>query len=150
MSDRDIFKENINRLMEQTGCTQQKLADFVGVERTTVSAWMRGKSYPRADVMERISYFFGITLSDLIMPKNERDLELRLIRAWRTAEPMYKQIALELLEAHHIMTDYEKAAVVLEREGFFDDKRTKAWKAKKKVYDALDELNTIENEQNNR
>ena len=147
MTDREIFKDNINRLMEATGCTQQKLADFVGVERTTVSAWMRGKSYPRADVMERISYFFGITLSDLITEKSERDLELRLIRAWRTAEPMYKQIALELLEAHHIITDYEKAAVVLDREGFFDDKRTKAWKAKKKVYDALEEYNNLEKEE---
>lgn len=125
MTDREIFQENINRLIEQSGITQQYLAECVGVERSTVSAWARGKAYPRADTMEKLAIVFGINLSDLVLPKEERDMERRLLRAWRTAEPTYQTVALELLESHHILQPEEKASIILEREGFFDKKGDK-------------------------
>ena len=100
MTDREIFRANINHLMDVSGCTQQRLADYVGVERTTVSAWMRGKGYPRADVMARIAQYFDVKLSDLVMLKDELYSDERILKAWRNADPTYQTVALELLESH--------------------------------------------------
>lgn len=100
MTDREIFQANIKYYLSAYGKRQQDLADFVGVHKGTVSGWTRGVSYPRADVMERISIFFGIKLSDLVMERNTHQDETRLLRAWRNADPTYQTVALELLESH--------------------------------------------------
>ena len=100
MTDREIFKENINYYLSTFGKRQVELADYLGVHKGTVSDWVRGKTYPRADVMEKISMFFGVKLSDLVMERNTNQTETRLLRAWRNADPTYQTVALELLEAH--------------------------------------------------
>ena len=66
MSDRDIFKENLNYYLAMSGKMQKDLAEYVGAKTTTVSGWTRGISYPRADSMEKIAMFFGIPTSKLV------------------------------------------------------------------------------------
>ena len=100
MTDREIFQKNITYYLESTCTTHQKLADFCGVARNTVTGWKSGASYPRADVMERIARFFGVKLSDIVMERNTNQDETRLLRAWRNADTTYQTVALELLESH--------------------------------------------------
>lgn len=101
MSDRDVFQENLNYYLRAFGKSQIDLALFTGVTKSTVSGWVHGISYPRADSMEKISMFFGIRLSDLVMPRNSGDPdESRLLAAWRSADPEYQRFALEILESH--------------------------------------------------
>ena len=71
MTDREIFKDNLNYYLEVNGKKQKDLADFVGAKTTTVSGWTRGISYPRADAMEKIALFFGIPTSSLVGPRNK-------------------------------------------------------------------------------
>lgn len=66
MNDREIFKRNLNHYLNISGKKQKDLAEYVGAKTTTVSGWTRGISYPRADAMEKIANFFGITTSELI------------------------------------------------------------------------------------
>ena len=66
MSDRDIFKENLNYYLAMSGKMQKDLAEYVGAKTTTVSGWTRGISYPRADAMEKIAMFFGVPTSKLV------------------------------------------------------------------------------------
>ena len=66
MSNRDIFRENLNYYLFTSGRLQKDLAEYVGAKTTTVSGWTRGISYPRADAMEKISMFFGIPMSKLV------------------------------------------------------------------------------------
>lgn len=66
MTDREIFKRNLNHYLNISGKKQKDLAEYVGAKTTTVSGWTRGISYPRADAMEKIAMFFGITTSELI------------------------------------------------------------------------------------
>lgn len=66
MSDRDVFKENLNYYLAMSGKMQKDLAEYVGAKTTTVSGWTRGVSYPRADAMEKIAMFFGIPTSKLV------------------------------------------------------------------------------------
>ena len=66
MTDREIFRENLNYYLSIQGKKQKDLADYVGAKTTTVSGWTRGISYPRADAMEKIAMFFGIKTSQLV------------------------------------------------------------------------------------
>lgn len=66
MKDREIFRNNLNRFLSESGRKQKDLAEYVGAKTTTVSGWTRGISYPRADAMEKIAMFFGISTSQLI------------------------------------------------------------------------------------
>ena len=66
MTDREIFRKNLNDCLTSSGKMQKDLADYVGAKTTTVSGWTRGVSYPRADAMEKIARFFGVPTSRLV------------------------------------------------------------------------------------
>lgn len=74
MTDREIFRENLNYYLCLQGKKQKDLADYVGAKTTTVSGWTRGISYPRADAMEKIAMFFGIPTSKLISKNDYSEL----------------------------------------------------------------------------
>ena len=74
MTDREIFKENLNYYLSIQGKKQKDLADYVGAKTTTVSGWTRGISYPRADAMEKIAMFFGIQTSELVGSRNSQSI----------------------------------------------------------------------------
>ena len=66
MTDREIFRKNLNDFLSSSGKLQKDLAEYVGAKTTTVSGWTRGISYPRADAMEKIAMFFGVPTSRLV------------------------------------------------------------------------------------
>jgi transcriptional regulator with XRE-family HTH domain len=71
MTDREIFRVNLNYYLHLQDKKQKDLADFVGAKTTTVSGWTRGISYPRADAMEKIAMFFGIPTSQLVGERSD-------------------------------------------------------------------------------
>ena len=73
MTDREIFRSNLNYFLNLYGGRQKDLADYVGAKTTTVSGWTRGVSFPRADAMERIADYFGVPTSKLISQRFEDD-----------------------------------------------------------------------------
>ena len=75
MTDREIFRENLNYYLCLQGKKQKDLADYVGAKTTTVSGWTRGISYPRADAMEKIALFFGIPTSKLVGKNDHSELD---------------------------------------------------------------------------
>ena len=72
MTDREIFRDNLNYYLQIQDKKQKDLADYVGAKTTTVSGWTRGISYPRADSMERIAMFFGVPTSQLVGERTEQ------------------------------------------------------------------------------
>ena len=79
MTNRETFKQNLIELIAQSGRNQQDLADYLNVGKQTVSSWVNGKSYPRADVMERIAKYFNVTLPDLVYNPKDRRAESEII-----------------------------------------------------------------------
>ena len=51
------------------GLTQQELADYLIVDRTTVHNWETGKSVPRADMLRKISVITNISENDFLLPE---------------------------------------------------------------------------------
>lgn len=72
MTDREIFKTNLIELMRVTKVKQIDIARYAGVSYQTVSTWVTGRAYPRADAMEKLCRFFGIKQSALTEEKHGR------------------------------------------------------------------------------
>lgn len=57
--------KNLKLLREQTGLTQQGLAQALGVEQSTVSMWETGNSSPRADKLPELARILKCTIDEL-------------------------------------------------------------------------------------
>lgn len=110
MTDREIFRKNLNDLLSSSGRMQKDLAEYVGAKTTTVSGWTRGISYPRAEAMEKIAMFFGVPTSRLISQtvpyvsdKNEEEPKTDkirlLIRSFNKLTPEQVDQAIAVLHA---------------------------------------------------
>ena len=84
MTDREIFQKNLSNLMNETKTKQVDIAKYAEVSYQTVSAWVTGRGYPRADAMEKLCKFFGIRQSTLTEEKHpEESMEDRLLKLFR-------------------------------------------------------------------
>lgn len=55
--------------------TQQKLADALGVSRSTVAMWENGKNEPDNDMLGKIAEYFHITTDELLGRTHEEKVE---------------------------------------------------------------------------
>lgn len=98
MTDREVFRKNLNDLMNQTKVKQIDIAKYAEVSYQTVSAWVQGRGYPRADAMERLCRFFGIKQSALTEQRNEITNEDILLSNFRAMSDSGREKLLERAE----------------------------------------------------
>ena len=65
MTPKEVFANNLNRLLDRNGKTQANLVAYMNTTASTVSDWCNGKKYPRVDKMQKIASYFGVLMSDL-------------------------------------------------------------------------------------
>lgn len=56
----------LRTLRKQKHLKQKEIADFVGVERCTVSRWETGDTRPRIDDLPRLARILGCTVDELL------------------------------------------------------------------------------------
>ena len=95
MTDREIFRKNFSELLRVTKAKQVDIAKYAEVSYQTVSAWVTGRGYPRADAMERICKFFGIKQSDLTEDKDVVNKEDELLQFFRAMSDIGQDKTLE-------------------------------------------------------
>ena len=105
MTNREAFKHNFNRLMYARECKQVDIANYLGVQKSTISQWVNGKSYPRTDMMDRIAKYFGVSIFELVNCESEED---NLLHLFRLLSPRGKEIAIERMEELKQLYWYEK------------------------------------------
>lgn len=59
------YVEVIKNIMIEKNLSQQKLADILGVNQTTISQWLLGKKKPGYDSIRIIYEKFGVTPNEL-------------------------------------------------------------------------------------
>ena len=60
MEHKEFVRETIQEIMTESNLSQQKLADILGVNQTTVSQWLLGKKKPGYDSILSLYLHFGI------------------------------------------------------------------------------------------
>lgn len=99
MTDREIFQKNFSNLLNETKTKQIDIAKYAEVSYQTVSAWVRGRGYPRPETMEKLCRFFGIKKSELTESKEKQKTpEDILILAYRTLPVTGKEKLLQRAE----------------------------------------------------
>lgn len=100
---RDIFANHLLYLLEHQGKSQTDMARDLGVATGTVSSWVNGQKFPRADAIERIAFYFGCRMSTLL---EENGLEVylkeeedgQLLAAYHAADPALQAAVRKLLD----------------------------------------------------
>lgn len=107
MSNREVFRKNLVNMMNLTKVKQIDVAKYAQVSYQTVSAWICGRSYPRADAMERLCKFFGIKQSVLTEEQNsEKTQEDMLLSAFRALSDLGREKLME--RAYELVILYPK------------------------------------------
>ena len=94
MTDREIFRSNLTNLMKTAKVKQIDIARYAEVSYQTVSAWVQGRGYPRADAMEKLCKFFGVKQSALTEDGPDKN-ENNLLIAYRSLSDTGKEKLFE-------------------------------------------------------
>jgi len=89
-------------LLVKKGVTAYKVSKATGISRTTLSEWKSGRSTPKADKMQKIADYFGVTVAYLM---GWDETEINKINAERI-ESIESMSATELLKKAFSETGY--------------------------------------------
>lgn len=78
LGNKATMAKNIKKYMVENGVTATDVCNTLGFPMPTFSDWIREKTYPRIDKIEKMANYFGIQKSDLIeeQPTTTKDDEL--------------------------------------------------------------------------
>lgn len=64
-----MFYENVKRLCYQHGISLRKMAEEIGINTGTITAWKNGRM-PRGETVKKVADYFGVT-TDYLLTGNE-------------------------------------------------------------------------------
>lgn len=70
--DRKSFGERLKHLREEKGCTQQDLANQLGISRNTISGYETGARIPDLDTLAMLCDVFQVTADYLLCFSDEK------------------------------------------------------------------------------
>lgn len=108
---------NIRKARERLGYSQAQLAYKLGISKQAVSNYENNRREPDLATIDTIAMVLKVPVTSIITEKYLNEYaeheyspstlermfdadEVRLIRAYRAADPIYRSIAIELLEGH--------------------------------------------------
>ena len=102
------FKEKLQELFNQKGCTQVALAKYVGVKPNTVSDWLNKGTSPKINHLYKIVEFFDVsfdylfsneTTTQITLSHDEKEL-LSYFRKLPSREKLMELGRLQMLSEH--------------------------------------------------
>ena len=67
------FSHNLDFLMNRKGVTRHDLCKALNIKYTTLCDWVKGKTLPRDEALDRLSSFFGIDTGDFFVESEDCD-----------------------------------------------------------------------------
>ena len=98
--ERYTLAERLKAYRKAFKLSQQELAEKVGCDQTSISAWERGRSVPNADILIDISDKLGLSLSELCGFNDKGFEEKALIDAYNRADEGTQNAVKKLLGIH--------------------------------------------------
>ncbi len=84
--EKQVFAENLRGVLEATGCSQQQLAEVLGVSEASVSLWLSATHYPKPGKIQTMADYFGIRKSQLIDPQEKTKENIMVSRISKKLE----------------------------------------------------------------
>lgn len=123
-----IVAKNLKRIMYDAGKSQADISRDLGINKTTVSSWCRGKATPRMKHIDMLCQYLGCTRSDImedpehptVIPDRHIDRvlsadEYALFRIYQRLNDTGKRKALDYLadlaENRKYIADMEKSSI---------------------------------------
>ena len=100
------FGEKIVKRRNELFLSQKELASRLGISPTRLNYWEKDKREPDVGMIKELSKALHIP-ADILIGNEEyadglpyKDDEIKLVLAYRKADPTYKEVALEILLSH--------------------------------------------------
>jgi len=103
------FARNLKFYMAREGKTQTDLAKHMSVSSTTASDWCNGRKIPRADKLQSISNWLGISLTELTSEENPYERTTPTSDEWYTDQAV-KRIAEKMKSGKDYQAFFEAAS----------------------------------------
>lgn len=71
------YSKNLKTLRQQRGITQQQLADYLCVDKTSISKWEHGANYPNQNIQVMIADYFGVSI-DYLLGREEKQYSVNV------------------------------------------------------------------------
>ena len=91
--------EKIKARRLELGLTTTELGRLIGVQSSAISKYESGRVDPKASKLQALATALGVTPVSLLSDEEQSEQE-RLISAYWAAEPVYRDVALDILEQH--------------------------------------------------
>ena len=103
------FPAILKRLREENNMTQQQLADFLNLERSSVAKYEKGKSTPNPETLLAISKIFNTTVDYLI-----KGTQTEVANTVHSQIPEYNESPLPIIDTQRMfeLTNDEQFLVV--------------------------------------
>lgn len=89
-----LFGQKLSKLIEAKGLTRAEFARKIGHERSVVSMWCNGKSYPKFQIMKKIADVFEISYEELVEIDEEHlaiEEKIKVLEDWIAENKDFEQ-----------------------------------------------------------
>ena len=112
-----MFSEELKKLRKGKNLTQQKLADALGISKSTISMYENGNREPDFETSEAIADFFNVRLDDLLGRKNPF-MSVFHQKKMQCIVPVLGKVAAGIpMDAVEYIVDYEEISEEMARKG---------------------------------
>ena len=118
----DYFYEKVMGLCNKKHISRSKMADDIGLSRSTPAAWEQGKSIPTYTVIKKVADYFGVSVDYLMSEKSPKSTEMNTA----VKIPVFASVAAGIpIEAIEDIVDYEEISEKQAKSGEFFGLRIK-------------------------
>lgn len=96
ISQRTIVAMNIYDLVQASGLSQAEIAKRAGISKSTLSAYVTGKNYPRAEQLAALARVLGVPVSAITGDLNTRAGQSEVPQDVQQLLGIYQQLPTEL------------------------------------------------------
>lgn len=115
LGNKEVMAQNIQFFMDKNSVSRRKLSDDLSISYTTLTDWIKGKTYPRIDKIELLANYFHVSKSDLVEKRSDNS---DILPIYNKLSPPRQKKVLECAEEE--LKDQEEETKVI---GFPERKR---------------------------
>lgn len=106
LGNKKIMAKNIAYYLKLHGKTRMDLSNDLHIPYTTVTDWLKAKTYPRIDRIELMANYFGIEKSDLVEDKEKSSTLIKILGCVAAGTPILaEENIIDYIDAYSLAPD---------------------------------------------